>query len=101
LVRLLSEDKSRTESHNGKEGKKARIIAVREYDNLPKGRQLPFCENDGKAVYEVLKAQKYDISDDRKLIGRVEEKILRNVILDFFRRSAKPDDTLFFYFSGH
>jgi uncharacterized caspase-like protein len=35
------------------------------------------------------------------LIGRVEGEKLKTTIFDFFRESAREDETLFFYFSGH
>ena len=83
------------------EKRKALVIAVSDYDNLPPEKQLPFCTNDGNALCSVLKEQNYDIPDDRRLIGRVEGAKLRTAILDFFGRSARPDDTLVFYYSGH
>ena len=81
--------------------KKALIIAISEYDNLPKEKQLPFCKNDGEAIYEVLQKQGYEILDEWKLIGRVTSDQLKRAIFDFFRKRSEPKDTLLFYFSGH
>lgn len=84
------------------EGKrKALIIAVSEYDEESRLPHLPFCRNDGIAIYDILAKQGYDIPADRKLVGNVGGAKLRKQVLEFFRKSAKKDDTLFFYFSGH
>lgn len=37
--------------------RKALIIAISEYDNLPKEKQLPFCRNDGEKIYEDYKSR--------------------------------------------
>lgn len=84
---------------NGK--RKALIIAISNYDKQSRLRQLPFCMNDGEAIYEVLKNQKYDIPENRRLIGRVGGDAVRKTILDFLGKTAKEDDLLFLYFSGH
>ena len=86
--------------NNGK--RKALIIAVSEYDKLSPEKQLPFCKNDGEAIYEILKKQGYEISDNFKLIGKVEGDTIKKSLINFFRRNnVQPDDTLVFYFSGH
>ena len=86
----------------GSQGKKkALIIAISEYDNLPKERQLPFCRNDGDEIYKLLQNEGYEILDDWKLIGRVTSDQIYKAIFDFFRRQSEPKDTLLFYFSGH
>jgi len=81
--------------------KKALIVAVSDYDNLPKEKQLPFCRNDGDGIYQVLHEQGFEIPDDWKLIGRVTSKQLKDAIFDFFRTRTESRDTLVFYFSGH
>jgi tetratricopeptide (TPR) repeat protein len=86
---------------NIKGKKKALIIAISEYDNLPKEKQLPFCKSDGEAIYQILQEQEYEILDDWKLIGTVTSDQLKRAIFDFFRRQAESRDTLLFYFSGH
>jgi hypothetical protein len=90
---------SKISKNKGK--KKALIIAISDYDKLPKQRQLPFCKNDGEAIYEILQRQGYEILDEWKLIGRVTNNQLEKAIMDFFRKKAEPKDTLLFYFSGH
>jgi tetratricopeptide (TPR) repeat protein len=80
---------------------KALVIAVSDYDssNL---KSIEFCRNDGEEMYDVLKKVGYDIPDDRKLIGYVDSRRLKNTIYDFFTSDdIKPDDTLVFYYSGH
>ena len=86
-------------SNQGK--KKALIIAISNYDNLPQEKQLPFCKNDGEEIYQILQKQGYEIPDDWKLIGRVTSDQLKKAIFDFFRKRADSKDTLLFYFSGH
>ncbi len=81
--------------------KKALIIAISDYDNLAKERQLPFCKNDGEEIYQILRTQGYEIPNDWKLTGRVTSDQLKKAIFDFFRRKADSKDTLLFYFSGH
>ena len=81
--------------------KKALIIAISDYDNLPSEKQLPFCRNDGEAIYRILEEQGYEIPDDWKLLGRVTSDRLKKAIFDFFRKKSQPKDTLVFYFSGH
>lgn len=80
--------------------RKALIIAVSEYDKQSGLRQLPFCKNDGEAMYNVLQSQ-YDIPEKWVMVGRAEGEKIKNKIYEFFRESANKDDTLFFYFSGH
>jgi len=92
-------DNNRTSSNQGK--KKALIIAISEYDNLPKEKQLPFCKKDGEAVYQLLRDQGYEILDHWKLLGSVNSNQLQKAIFDFFRKQANSKDTLLFYFSGH
>ena len=86
-------------SNQGK--KKALIIAISNYDNLPQEKQLPFCKNGGEEIYQILQKQGYEIPDDWKLIGRVTSDQLKKAIFDFFRKRADSKDTLLFYFSGH
>jgi hypothetical protein len=85
---------------NGK--RKALIIGISQYDNSNKFSNLDICENDANEVYNVLKNQAYDISENAKLIGRVKWSKMRDELIDFFADDTlRPDDTLFFYFSGH
>lgn len=93
-------------SQSSKDGKrKALIIGISKYDHSNKFTNLDFCENDANEVYNVLKElkdQRYDIPKDALLVGRVEWSRMRDEIINFFRdRALRPDDTLFFYFSGH
>lgn len=82
--------------------RKALIIGISKYDHNNKFPDLDFCENDANEVYNILKAQGYDIPENALLVGRVEWSKMRDEIIDFFTDSTvKPDDTLFFYFSGH
>jgi caspase domain-containing protein len=90
---------SRQKDENGGK-RKALIIAISDYDNLPPTKQLSFCRNDGQAVYETLLKQGYDIPSDFKLIGRVEGKRIKKTIINFFKK-ARATDTLVLYFSGH
>jgi tetratricopeptide (TPR) repeat protein len=90
---------SKISKNKGK--KKALIIAISNYDNFPKEKQLPFCKNDGEEIYQILQKQGYEIPDDWKLIGTVTSKQLRDAIFDFFRNRTESKDTLLFYFSGH
>jgi hypothetical protein len=54
----LSEQTITSNQKGGKEGKKkALIIAVSHYDNLPPSKQLHFCKNDGEAICGILKSQ--------------------------------------------
>lgn len=79
--------------------RRALIIAVSNYDRLP---SLDFCKNDGEILYEILKSQKYMISIDSQLIGRVSWQIMYDTVIDFFtNQNIAPDDTLVFYYSGH
>lgn len=80
--------------------RKALIIAVSDYDPPSELNPLPFCRNDGEAVYEALKS-KYDIPEKWKLVGKVEGGKMKEAIFEFFRKNDEPDDTLLFYFSGH
>jgi hypothetical protein len=85
---------------NGK--RKALIIGISKYDHNIKFRDLDFCENDANEVYKILKDQGYETSENAKMIGRVEWSKMRDEIIRFFRDGTlKPEDTLFFYFSGH
>jgi uncharacterized caspase-like protein len=79
--------------------KKALIIAISEYDKFP---PLAFCKNDGKKLYEILKAQRYNIDKSNFLVGNVKYEDMRDAIRKFFYgTNVKPTDTLLFYFSGH
>jgi uncharacterized protein YjbI with pentapeptide repeats len=84
---------------NGK--KKALIIGISKYDHNNKFQDLEFCENDANEVYNILKDQGYDIPANAMLVGREEWSKMRDEIIKFFTdRTLKPEDTLFFYFSG-
>jgi len=79
--------------------KKALIISVSDYDDL---ENLEFCRNDGEEMYRVLQNLGYDVSENRKIIGKVNDTTLKSAIIDFFRdEHVKTTDTLMFYFSGH
>jgi uncharacterized protein YjbI with pentapeptide repeats len=85
---------------NGK--RKALIIGISKYDHNNKFRDLDFCENDANEVYRILKDQDYEIAENAKLVGRVEWSKMHDEIVDFFTdNTLRPEDTLFFYFSGH
>lgn len=81
--------------------KKALIIAVSEYEKESKLKPLPFCKNDGETLHEVLNAQDYDITAERRLVGRVEGSSMKKSTLDFFLKDVHENDQLLFYFSGH
>ena len=91
------------ESPRKKNGKrKALIIGISKYDHNNKFQDLEFCENDANEVYNILKDQGYDIPANAMLVGREEWSKMRDEIIKFFTdRTLKPEDTLFFYFSGH
>jgi uncharacterized protein YjbI with pentapeptide repeats len=85
---------------NGK--RKALIVSISKYDHNSKFSSLDFCENDANEVYNILKEQGYEIGANLMLVGRVEWSKMRDEIIKFFTdRTLKPEDTLFFYFSGH
>ena len=95
---------SAKESNRKKNGKKSKalIIGVSKYDHNNKFRDLDFCKNDANEVYSILNAQGYDIPANAMLVGREEWSKMRDEIIKFFTdRTLKPEDTLFFYFSGH
>ncbi|MFZ0329139.1 MAG: caspase family protein [Nitrososphaeraceae archaeon] len=75
------------------------MISVSDYHDT-KLEHLPFCENDGTRMFEVLNSLGYEITDNKKLIGHVSEKDMREAIRDFFK-TAKHKDTLLLYYSGH
>ena len=91
------------ESPRKKNGKrKALIIGISKYDHNNKFQDLEFCENNANEVYNILKDQGYDIPANAMLVGREEWSKMRDEIIKFFTdRTLKPEDTLFFYFSGH
>ena len=64
--------------------------------------RLDFCQKDGEAMYELLIALGYEITNNHKLLGEVKWDDLRERMLDFFFNSTvEPKDTLLFYFYGH
>ncbi|MFZ0513919.1 MAG: caspase family protein [Candidatus Nitrosopolaris sp.] len=63
--------------------KKALIIAISKYDDEDL-TPLEFCRNDREKMYELLKSQKYDISEKNKLVGEANWEKIRNTIYDFF-----------------
>jgi hypothetical protein len=82
--------------------RKALIIGISKYDHNNKFPNLDFCENDANEVYSILKDQGYDIPANAMLVGREEWGKMRDEMIKFFMdRTLKPEDTLFFYFSGH
>jgi hypothetical protein len=86
---------------NAEQVKKALIISVSHYDDKELDT-LDLCENDGMAMYDVLTSQKYDIPNDRKLIGYVKYEEMRSAIINFFTNpNVRATDKLLFYFSGH
>jgi uncharacterized protein YjbI with pentapeptide repeats len=86
--------------NNGK--RKALIIGISKYDHNNKFSNLDFCENNANEIFSILNAQGYDVPANALLVGRVEWARMRDEIIDFFEDSTlKPDDMLFFYFSGH
>ena len=88
------------ERANGEYSKKALVVAVSSYDIFSKLKPLEFCKNDGLEMYAVLKELRYDIPDNRRLIGYVDSSTLRNAIFDFFN-GGEENDILVFYYSGH
>ena len=90
----------RPRKNNGK--KKALIIGISRYDYNNKFRDLEFCKNDANEIHNILKEQGYDIPANAILMEREEWSKTRDAIIKFFmHRMLKPEDTLFFYFSGH
>ena len=84
---------------NNQGRKKAMIIAISEYDNFP---NLEFVKKDGEMMYETLKKIGFEISDKRKLIGKVDHDTMTKSIKEFFRGDdVKSSDTLLLYYSGH
>jgi hypothetical protein len=82
--------------------RKALIIGISKYDHNNKFPNLDFCENDANDVNNILNHQGYEIPKNALLVRRVEWSKMRDAIIDFFGDTTlKPDDTLFFYFSGH
>ena len=81
--------------------KKALIISISDYqDNHLE--DLEFCKNDGEQMYQTLTTLGYDIPENHKLIGKVDDITLRNTLIEFFRdENIKTTDTLLFYYSGH
>ena len=79
--------------------KKALIVSISDYSNL---ENLDFCKNDGYEMFDILSNLGYEIPSNRKLIGNVEDAIVKKAIVDFFRTTSNDTtDTLLFYFSGH
>ncbi|MDH3341962.1 MAG: caspase family protein [Nitrosopumilus sp.] len=84
---------------NNQGRKKAMIIAISEYDNFP---NLEFVKNDGEMMYKTLKKIGFEISDERKMIGKVDHDTMTKSIKEFFRGDdVKSSDTLLLYYSGH
>lgn len=53
-------------------------------------------------MYGLLDSLGYEISENNKLIGKVEGEKVKDRIYDFFHNKyVHPDDTLLFYYSGH
>lgn len=85
----------------GRKGKKrALIIGISRYKQL---ENLDFCENDGRAMYDVLNNKLgYEVLDDHFLIRETNYDRMRRAISNFFTdKTTSPEDTLLFYFSGH
>lgn len=81
------------------EKKKALIVSVSDYANL---ENLDFCKKDGEKMYDTLSNLGYDIPENKKLIGTVQDVTFKKAIIDFFRTTSNDTtDTLLFYFSGH
>ena len=54
--------------------KKALVVGISDYTNLQK---LDFCRNDGKEVYDLLTSVGYEISDKNKLVGALNNMLLK------------------------
>ncbi|NAL78156.1 caspase family protein [Nitrososphaera sp. AFS] len=85
--------------------RKALIIGISDY-NDPHLQNLNFCKNDAEKMYELLQSfsgeNKWDISDNYKLVGQVKGQKLRDKTFDFFNDEENHrDDVLLFYYSGH
>lgn len=79
--------------------KKALVIGVSHYNNL---QPLDLCKNDAEELLRVLSEQRYEIPENRRLIGEVPYETMRKAINGFFSDSSNGrEDTLIFYFSGH
>jgi len=81
--------------------KKALIISVSDYQDETL-ENLKSCKNDGDEMFKVLTQLGYEIPSERKLVGKVNSRDMKQAIIKFYRDdSIKPQDTLLFYFSGH
>jgi tetratricopeptide (TPR) repeat protein len=80
-----------------KQGRKmALVVGVSMYDYQPSHL---FCEKNGLDMYEVLKSEGYEIQDKHKLLGQVNQEIVRKEIIEFFT-SSKSEDSIILYYSG-
>ena len=79
--------------------KKALIIAISEYEHY---RPLEMCKKDGQLIYETLTKIGFEIPENRKIIGKVDNHTFEKAVKDFFRGNhVNSEDTLLFYYSGH
>jgi hypothetical protein len=100
IVHLLGSHKEAQMQNELAEIKRALVIGISKYNDPLK--PLPFCENDGYEMYELLKSLGYQIPYNKKLLGLVEGDQIRNAIYDFFGdESIKSQDILLFYYSGN
>jgi tetratricopeptide (TPR) repeat protein len=100
VKREEKEDRTK-EGDTSQRKKRALIVSISNYNNL---EQLPFCQNDGKEMYLLLKSLGYEIFNDNRLIGgEVRYDDLRKGLIDLLTddKNIHPQDTLLFYFSGH
>lgn len=82
--------------------KKALIVAISEYKLGSGFQNLEFCKNNGEEMYSTLINLGYEIPDNKKIVGKSDQKTIQNAMIDFFEESAvQPSDTLLFYFTGH
>jgi len=91
-----------TGSTPDKETRKAVIIGINDYDELPK---LNGAERDAKEILEILADPdlgNFHIPENHRLIGKDKAKFLdiRQAVSDLFWQTG-PCDFALFYFSGH
>lgn len=100
--RVSSEERAAAEEIPSEEGtmatKKALVVGINDYGGPP--NDLPSCVNDANAITQLLQSrfgfkEVHTVRDGDATSARVEEE------LKWLSKSARPDDRLVFYFSGH
>ncbi len=92
---ILVAPQSQTASRTPK--RKAFVVGIKTYDNLPPERQLTKTINDARSVAETLKEDGFEISERLEDIDRRTF----NMRWQEFVHSVQPGDEVVFYYSGH